>query len=47
MGETSLDEDTFDEYLMEMKTHYTVEKVWCRLKSRTNVDPDDGFSTTS
>lgn len=26
MGETSLDEDTFDEYLMEMGTHYTVDK---------------------
>jgi hypothetical protein len=28
MGETALDEDIFDEYLMEMKNHYTAEKVW-------------------
>ncbi|KAF9651564.1 DUF862-domain-containing protein [Thelephora ganbajun] len=26
MGETTLDEDTFDEYLIEMKDHYTAEK---------------------
>ena len=27
MGETALDEDTFNEYLEEMKEHYTAEKV--------------------
>ena len=27
MGETSLDEDTFNEYLEEMKEHYTADKV--------------------
>lgn len=27
MGETALDEDTFDEYLIEMKDNYTAEKV--------------------
>ena len=27
MGETSLDEDTFDEYLSELKEHYTADKV--------------------
>jgi hypothetical protein len=27
MGETSLDEDTFNEYLAEMKEHYTADKV--------------------
>jgi len=30
MGETALDEDTFDEYLMEMKDNYTAEKVRSR-----------------
>lgn len=27
MGETALDEGTFDEYLMEMENHYSAEKV--------------------
>ncbi|CAA7269060.1 unnamed protein product [Cyclocybe aegerita] len=27
MGETSLDEDTFNEYLQEMRDHYTADKV--------------------
>jgi len=27
MGETAIDEDTFDEYLVEMKNQYTAEKV--------------------
>ena len=27
MGETALDEDTFNEYLEEMKEHYTADKV--------------------
>ena len=29
MGETALDEDTFNDYLEEMRTHYTADKV-CR-----------------
>ena len=37
MGETALDEDTFNEYLEEMKEHYTADKV-----SRTDLtDPTD------
>jgi desumoylating isopeptidase 1 len=34
MGETALDEDTFNEYLEEMKEHYTADKVsriWINL----------------
>ena len=27
MGETALDEDTFNEYLVEMREHYTADKV--------------------
>jgi desumoylating isopeptidase 1 len=27
MGETSLDQETFDEYLAEIRQHYTAEKV--------------------
>jgi hypothetical protein len=27
MGETALDEDTFNEYLTEMRDHYTADKV--------------------
>lgn len=27
MGETSIDEETFEEYLMEMREHYTADKV--------------------
>jgi hypothetical protein len=27
MGETSLDEETFNEYLAEMREHYTADKV--------------------
>jgi hypothetical protein len=27
IGETALDEDTFDEYLTEIKEHYTADKV--------------------
>jgi len=27
MGETSIDEDTFEEYLAEIKKHYTADKV--------------------
>lgn len=27
MGETSIDEETFDEYLNEMREHYTADKV--------------------
>lgn len=28
MGETALDEEIFDEYLAEMRDHYTADKVW-------------------
>lgn len=27
MGETALDEETFDEYIQEMRQHYTADKV--------------------
>jgi len=27
MGETALDEETFDEYLQEIGQHYTADKV--------------------
>lgn len=27
MGETALDEETFQEYLTEMRQHYTADKV--------------------
>ena len=27
MGETAIDEDTFEEYLNEMRDHYTADKV--------------------
>ncbi len=27
MGETALDEETFNDYLAEMRTHYTADKV--------------------
>ena len=46
MGETALDEDTFDEYLIEMRNHYTAEKVRFHSKLRMVVDPDDNFSIT-
>ena len=28
MGETALDEQTFEDYLAEMREHYTADKVW-------------------
>jgi hypothetical protein len=32
MGETALDEQIFEEYLAEMREHYTADKVWvCSL----------------
>ena len=27
MGETAIDEDTFNDYLAEMREHYTADKV--------------------
>lgn len=27
MGETALDEETFDDYIQEMRQHYTADKV--------------------
>ena len=47
MGETDLDEETFDEYLMEMRNNYTAEKVRFRRQATKNVDLDDHFSITS
>jgi hypothetical protein len=46
MGETALDENIFDEYLIEMRNHYTPEKVWFSSQPRTGVCPDDDFSIT-
>ena len=31
MGETAIDEETFDEYLAEIRDHYTADKVSCYL----------------
>lgn len=31
MGETALDEQIFEEYLVEMREHYTADKVWSIL----------------
>jgi len=36
MGETALDEDTFNEYLQEMKEHYTADKVSSLITGQTN-----------
>jgi hypothetical protein len=33
MGETSIDEDTFNEYIAEIKEHYTADKVSGNLVS--------------
>ena len=33
MGETSLDEETFNEYIEEMRDHYTADKVGCAASS--------------
>ncbi|KAJ3010466.1 hypothetical protein NUW54_g2473 [Trametes sanguinea] len=35
MGETSIDEETFDEYLAEMREHYTADKTLTATRSRT------------
>lgn len=47
MGETDLDEDTLDEYLMEMRNNYTAEKVRFLRQPTKNVALDDHFSITS
>ena len=47
MGETALDEDTFDEYLIEMRNNYTPEKVGFHYQPPENVDPNDRSSITS
>ena len=47
IGETALDEDTFDEYLMEMKNHYTAEKVRSHRHLKENMNLNDHFSITS
>ncbi|KAF8192182.1 PPPDE putative peptidase domain-containing protein [Pholiota molesta] len=46
MGETALDEETFDEYLQEMKQHYTADKYHL-LEFNCNSFTDDcvGFLT--
>lgn len=38
MGETAIDEDTFNEYLAAMREHYTADKVRVRPKSANTVD---------
>lgn len=39
MGETALDEQTFQEYLAEMRIHYTADKVSCfKPSSEPSVD---------
>jgi hypothetical protein len=47
MGETALDEDTYDQYLTEIGDHYTAEKVWSHSLSSRNMGPDGDFSITS
>lgn len=37
MGETALDKETFDEYLNEMRDHYTADKV--REHSVSDIAP--------
>jgi hypothetical protein len=39
MGETALDEQTFEEYLAEMREHYTADKVWMCFRLPTLSDP--------
>jgi hypothetical protein len=39
MGETALDEQTFEEYLAEMGEHYTADKVWVCFLFATLSDP--------
>ena len=46
MGETALDEDTVDEYLIEMKNHYTADKVGFYRQLREEMSPNDRSSTT-
>jgi len=47
LGETALDADTFDDYLMEMKNHYTAEKVWSHQQPTKSTNLNDNFSITS
>jgi hypothetical protein len=39
MGETALDEQTFEEYLAEMREHYTADKVCVYFLLPTLSDP--------
>lgn len=32
MGVTAIDQETFEEYLSQMRSHYTADKVSCRIK---------------
>ena len=39
MGETALDEQIFEEYLAEMREHYTADKVCVSFLLPTSSDP--------
>jgi hypothetical protein len=34
LGETAIDQETWEEYLQEMQEHWTAEKVHCRLERK-------------
>lgn len=38
MGETAIDEDTFNEYLQEMRQVYTADKVSCGISVALSGD---------
>jgi hypothetical protein len=37
MGETAIDEETFNEYLTEMREHYTADKVSSRVRPPVQI----------
>ena len=39
MGETAIDEDTFNDYLSAMREHYTADKVRVYPADSTGPDP--------
>ena len=47
MGETALDEETFNDYLTEMRTHYTADKVryFCAFSAQHEERTDASLST--
>ena len=47
MGETALDEELFEEYLTEMREHYTADKVCIKPDLRTDSSLILPSSTTS